>query len=335
MLINFRQALEYMVKGLEPVSEKAEKERAKEDVLTEEYRTAREQLRTMLENNYIPLKGIKGNIKIFDTFPQTISSEDFYKSSLFFLQMDAVRSTGMVDLAYQSQDLSYNKLTNQNFIMVDSETDNHNLYSDVYKDCNINGKLFRADYPKQELISTKAMFWCLEKDKDGKSRYIKQEEIVEREDVDTEFIKNSDIDWIRSIVADNIDNPLFERFEPFNTRGYAFIVMDFNDLKKAIKKYDMVSRQTFKIDKKAFFGDLMDELLKNNVNHCYYPDAMRAFYNKCGVEKTSKGNSESSLRDAMKIVGEDFYCEVPDKQRATRTPQNLSKYSANIEVKYI
>lgn len=145
--------------------------------------------------------------------------------------------------------------------------------------------------------------------------------------------------WRSNIILDAtnciVDNEEYltrnKRFERY--MGYMIVRVNWKELQKL--KFEDETNIKRKIDKKSFFYQLKDEMLKDNLNTCYYPDAMRAFYEKYGVDRTTKGCSESSLRDVMKLVGRDFYCEVPDKERSTRSPQNLSKYTDNIKIKYI
>lgn len=145
--------------------------------------------------------------------------------------------------------------------------------------------------------------------------------------------------WRSNIILDttegavNNEECIVKPKWPERYMGYMFVRVNWKELQKL--KIEDETNIKRKIDKKAFFGDLMDEMLKDGQNICYYPDAMRAFYKKYGVNKTTKGCSESSLRDIMKMIGKEFYCEVPDKQRSTRSPQNLNKYIEHIEIKYI
>jgi len=213
--INFRQALEYMNKHRKPVSALMEKERTPEDVMSPDYALCREELRYLLENGYVKAYGIKGKIVInnplgeypYGNILQVITEYNYTKEA--------------------------EKLSDS--LLSDSEKKkaiiaNYTI-SSVYCNCEYEGELYRSDYPLTQIAYDNN--WLAKSKKEVmKKRY------AERKEIDPEFIKNCDIDWVISIIGKDVSMPLLDERYVFETEGYAYVVVDFENLMTALTNND-------------------------------------------------------------------------------------------------
>ncbi|MBQ8677529.1 MAG: hypothetical protein IJ529_03565 [Alphaproteobacteria bacterium] len=286
-MINFRQALEYMSKHREPVSMLMEKERAPENVMSSDYEPYREELRHLLEKGYIKAFGVKGKIAIINPlgeYPygnilQVITEHNYAKEA------KKLSDTLL-------NDNEKKKAVSANYTI-----------SGVYCNCEYEGEKCRSDYPLTQ-IAYDSNWLAKSKKEIMKKRY------AERTEINPEFIKNCDIDWAISIIGKNIDKPLLDESYTFETKGYAYIVMDFENLINALTNNDNKLR---KINNKEEILKYAYTLFPNPVCASHAADKI--------IERKYKEASKTSItRDLNKADPDHFFITSkrghPKKEKA-------------------
>ena len=184
IMINFRQALEYMNKHRKPVSLLMEKERTPENIMSADYALCREELRNLLEKGYIKALGVKGKIIIsspMENYPEgnflrVITDYNYEKEAIkLFSDKDIphLKKDDKPDSEFEPYISTLTVLTNEEKINKQL-IKNCFTIEDVYLNCYYEGELCRSDYPMARL-QYKSNIILKDKETIEKSRYGKRE----------------------------------------------------------------------------------------------------------------------------------------------------------------
>ena len=239
--ISIRQAVEYVAKGIEPVSETIEKERVKQDVFSDEYAFAREKIKTMALKGYITLQGIElQKLRIEYLKDDIVSTIDRYENNnKFRYKVDKIKSGGN---NFSVHALHYNDIKNlyeQMFpgyneeklkIFEESEDCENTIWieDDVYR--TMNGLYGIINKQRSNLFDNKVLRKFssdLEKNIDYFTDQIQH--FLEGRNLFTDIpmkdSKFNNIDWLKDFIY-------IQEFANFNM--YIFVRVRFEELKNAL-----------------------------------------------------------------------------------------------------
>lgn len=199
IIINFRQALEFMVRHKLPAeTEKIESRRVHDNLLSEDYEFARKRLWTLIEEGDIELYGIEGSITIVNPLIE------YPDGSILRVVTDTSRA-------------------------------NETTIEDIYFNCTFEGEDYRSDYPKNQIPYTTQYWHPLKREELEKGLGCAERQLIPFMEIKNNFTEN-DVDWERSIIAKGVDVLELDGDYNVETYGYAYIITNYNKFREALSK---------------------------------------------------------------------------------------------------
>jgi len=199
IIINLRQALEYMVKHKLPAeTEKIECRRIHDDLLSEDYEFARKKLWALIKEGDIELYGVEGSITI-------VNPLDEYPDG---------------NILRVVTDLSHTDKT---------------TIEDVYFNCIYEGDYYRSDYPKDKIFYSTQDWHLSTKDELEQGLEPVERCLISFMEIKDNFTED-DVDWERSIIAKGIDVLELDSNYNVETYGYTYIVTNYCKFKDTLNK---------------------------------------------------------------------------------------------------
>ena len=273
-----------------------EKEREAEDVMSSDYAPYREELRHLLENGYVKAYGIKGKISIINPLGEYPYGNILQVITEYNYTKEAEKLSDTL-----LSDSEKKKAVIANYTI-----------SCVYCNCEYEGEMCRSDYPLKQ-ITYDNNWLAKSKEEVVKKRY------AERTEIDPEFIKNCDIDWVISIIGKDVNIPLLDERYVFETEGYAYVVVDFENLITALTNND---NKLKKINHKEEILKYAYELFPKPICASHAADRI--------IERKYKEASKTTLtRDLNKADPEHFFITSkrghPKKEKSLILPDSCAK----------